>query len=38
MDVKSRFLNGHLEEKVYVEQPQGSEVLGKEDKVYILKK
>ena len=38
MDVKSTFFNGHLEEEVYVEQPQGYEVLGKEDKVYRLKK
>jgi hypothetical protein len=38
MDVKSTFLNGNLEEEVYVEQPQGYEVLGQEDKVYTLKK
>jgi hypothetical protein len=38
MDVKSAFLNGHLEEEVFVEQPQGFEVQGKEHQVYKLKK
>jgi hypothetical protein len=38
MDVKSTFLNRHLEENMYVEQPQGYEVRGQEDKVYRLKK
>ena len=33
LDVKLAFLNGELEE-VYVEQPQGYTIKGKEDKVY----
>lgn len=31
------FLNGDLEEEVYVQQPQGFQVQGDEDKVYHLK-
>ena len=34
----SAFLNGSFEEEVYVRQPPGYEVDGKEDKVYRLKK
>ncbi|GAU37433.1 hypothetical protein TSUD_206690 [Trifolium subterraneum] len=35
LDFKSAFLNGKLEEEVYVEQPQGFTIEGKED--YVLK-
>ena len=38
MDVKSAFLNGYIEEEVYVEQPQWYEVPGQEHKLYRLKK
>ena len=38
MDVKFSFLNGVLEEEVYIELPQGYEVKGKEDKALKLKK
>jgi hypothetical protein len=38
MDVKSTFLNGILEEEVYVDQPPGFQIRGKEYKVYRLKK
>ena len=38
MDVKTAFLNGELEEDIYMQQPEGFTVLGKEDYVSLLKK
>ncbi|RDY01338.1 Copia protein, partial [Mucuna pruriens] len=38
LDVKSSFLNGPLEEEVYMCQPPGFEVIGHEDNVCMLKK
>jgi hypothetical protein len=38
MDVKSAFLNDDLQEEVYVEQPTGFIIAGKEHKVLKLKK
>ena len=38
MDVKSAFLNGVIEEKVYVKQPPGFDDLKHPDHVYKLKK
>ncbi|KAG8492662.1 hypothetical protein CXB51_010306 [Gossypium anomalum] len=38
LDVKSAFLNGFLEEEIYIDQPQGFVVSSKEQKVYKLKK
>ena len=38
LDVKLAFLNGILEEDLYVEQTKGFVVEGEKDKVYHLKK
>ena len=38
MDVKTNFLNGVIEEEVYVEQPQGFEIHDRESHVCRLKK
>lgn len=38
MDVKTAFLNGDLDEEIYIEQPEGFVVLGQERKVCRLVK
>ena len=38
MDIKSAFLNGLLDEEIYMEQPKGFIVPGQEGKVCLLAK
>jgi hypothetical protein len=38
MDVKTAFLNGFIDEEVYIEQPQGFEVSEREAHVCLLRK
>ena len=38
LDVKMTFLHGDLEENIYMQQPQGYEVKGKENLFCMLKK
>nr|CAN65851.1 hypothetical protein VITISV_019135 [Vitis vinifera] len=38
MDVKTAFLHGDLDKEIYMEQPEGFTIKGKEDYVCKLKK
>lgn len=37
MEIKTTFLNGFLQDEIYVEQPKGFSIKGKQDRVYLLK-
>jgi hypothetical protein len=38
MNVKTTFLNGDIEEEVYIKQPEGLVIYGEKSHVYRLKK
>ena len=38
VDIKSAYLNGHLNKEIYMDQPKGFTIQGKEGKVCHLKK
>lgn len=38
MDIKTAFLHGDLEKEIYIEQPEGFQVKGKEEYVFKLLK
>jgi hypothetical protein len=38
MNVKTTFLNGEIEEEVYIEQPEGFVIYNEKSHVYKLKK
>ena len=38
LDIKSAFLNSEISEEIYVKQPEGYEIPGKEHHVYKLRK
>jgi hypothetical protein len=38
MDMKTTFLNGLIEEEVYIEQPQGFELFGRDSHMCLLKR
>jgi Reverse transcriptase (RNA-dependent DNA polymerase) len=38
LDVKTTFLHGDLEEQIYMQQPEGYRISGKENHVCLLKK